>query len=102
MYADSISDSMKEAIEETNRRRTIQEKYNEEHGITPTTIIKPITDIIRNKAKDASGIKDTKYSKKEKEKLMKEIEKEMLEAAKELDFERATELRDILFEMKAE
>ena len=102
MYADSISDSMKEAIDETNRRRSIQEKFNEEHGITPTTIIKPIADIIRNKAKDASGIKDTKYSKKEKEKLMKEIEKEMLEAAKELDFERATELRDILFEMKAE
>ena len=102
MYADSISDSMKEAIDETNRRRSIQEKFNEEHGITPTTIIKPIADIIRNKAKDASGIKDTKYSKSEKEKLMKEIEKEMLEAAKELDFERATELRDILFEMKAE
>ena len=102
MYADSMSDSMKEAIDETNRRRSIQEKFNEEHGITPTTIIKPIADIIRNKAKDASGIKDTKYSKKEKEKLMKEIEKEMLEAAKELDFERATELRDILFEMKAE
>ena len=102
MYADSISDSMKEAIDETNRRRSIQEKFNEEHGITPTTIIKPIAEIIRNKAKDASGIKDTKYSKKEKEKLMKEIEKEMLEAAKELDFERATELRDILFEMKAE
>ena len=101
MYADMISDSMKEAIDETNRRRTIQEAYNEKYGITPTTIVKPINDIIRNKAKD-SGIKDAKVSKNEKEKLMKEIEKEMLEAAKELDFERATELRDILFEMKAE
>ena len=101
MYADMISDSMREAIDETNRRRSIQEAYNEKNGITPTTIVKPINDIIRNKAKD-SGEKDFKYSKKEKEKLMKEIEKEMLEAAKELDFERATELRDILFEMKAE
>ena len=101
MYADTMSDSMNEAIKETYRRREIQEKFNKEHNIEPKTIIKPIQDIIRNKDK-TKDISEIKYNKKEKEKVMKEIERQMMEAARELDFERATELRDILFEMKSE
>lgn len=101
MYADTMSDSMNEAIKETYRRREIQEKYNKEHNIEPKTIIKPIQDIIRNKDK-TRDVSKVKYSKNEKEKIMKEIERQMMEAARELDFERATELRDILFEMKSE
>ena len=102
MYADTMSDSMNEAIKETNRRREIQEKYNIEHNITPKTIVKPIQDIIKNTDKNISDRSSVKYTKKEKEKMMLEIEKEMKEAAANLDFERATELRDILFEMKSE
>ena len=102
MYADTMSDSMNEAIKETNRRRVIQEKYNIEHNITPKTIVKPIQDIIKNTDKNISDRSSVKYTKKEKEKMMLEIEKEMKEAAANLDFERATELRDILFEMKSE
>ena len=101
MYADTISDSMDEAIKETYRRREIQMNFNLEHNITPKTIVKPIAEVIKNKAK-SNDISKVKYSHKEKEKIMKEIEKQMMEAAKELDFERATELRDILFEMKSE
>jgi len=101
MYADTISNSMKIAIDETKRRREIQEKYNEEHNIIPKTIIKEIRELISNK--EEIEIKQTpKMSKKDKEKLMTKIEVEMKEAAKNLDFERATELRDILFEMKSE
>ena len=97
MYADKISESMEIAINETKRRRNIQEKYNEEHNIIPKTIIKEIRDVISN----IDSKKDEKnLSQKEKEKMMIKIEKEMQEAAKNLDFERATELRDILFEMK--
>ena len=97
MYADKISESMEIAINETKRRRSIQEKYNEEHNIIPKTIIKEIRDVISN----IDSNKDEKnLSQKEKEKMMIKIEKEMQEAAKNLDFERATELRDILFEMK--
>ena len=101
MYADSVSESMDEAIKETYRRRDIQMKYNEEHGITPTTIKKPIADVIKNKDTNRD-LSKVKYTKNEKERLMKEIEQEMMKAAKELDFERATELRDILFEMRSE
>jgi len=101
MYADMISDSMKIAIEETKRRREIQQKYNEEHGIVPKTIIKEIREIISNTA-EVEEKKTEKMSKKDKEKLMIKIENEMKEAAKNLDFERATELRDILFEMRGE
>ena len=101
MYADTISESMDEAIKETYRRREIQMNFNLEHNITPKTIVKPIAEVIKNKAK-SNDISKVKYSHKEKEKIMKEIEKQMMEAAKELDFERATELRDILFEMKSE
>ena len=102
MYADTMSESMDEAIKETYRRREIQMKFNEEHGITPTTIKKPIMDVIRNKDKNLSTKPTSSMSKKDREKIMKEIENEMMKAAKELDFERATELRDILFEMKSE
>ena len=101
MYGDKITDFMKEAIEETKRRRTIQEKYNEEHGITPKTIIKEIRDVISNSATEKET-ENKKMSKKEIEKNMALIEKEMREAAKNLDFERAMELRDILFEMKSQ
>ncbi len=98
MYADKITDSMQEAISETARRRKIQEKYNEEHGIVPKTIIKEIREIISNV--DSSKSKKTKkLSKKDQDLLMENIEEQMKEAAKNLDFERAMELRDILFEM---
>ena len=99
MYGDHITDSMKKAIDETSRRRTIQEKYNEEHGITPKTIIKEIRDLISN-------VDETKLEKEIKNdiidiSMIDKIEQEMKEAAKELDFERAMELRDILFELKS-
>ena len=102
MYADKITESMQKAIDETSRRRSIQEKYNEEHGIVPKTIIKDIRDLISN-VDDLKNSKKTnvKASKKEKELNIEEIEQEMKEAAKNLDFERAMELRDILFELKA-
>ena len=99
MYGDKITDSMKEAIEETNRRRKIQEKYNEEHHITPKTIIKEIREVISNT--DTSSKKEKKMTKKEIALTIDRIEQEMREAAKNLDFERAMELRDILFEMKS-
>ena len=102
MYADSISESMDEAIKETYRRRDIQMKYNEENGITPTTIKKPIADVIRNKDKNLVSRPSSSMSKKDRDRIMKDIEQEMMKAAKELDFERATELRDILFEMRSE
>lgn len=104
MYADSYSDSMKEAIEETNRRRSIQKAYNEEYGIIPTTIIKPITPPLHNAGDETDVLKksDAKMSRKELEKRISEIEKQMKAAAKAYDFERAAELRDILFEARAE
>ena len=100
MYANSISDAMKYTIEETKRRRAIQEKYNEIHGITPKTIIKDIHDVISNNVSEKANKSQDKMTKKEKEGIMSTIEEEMKEAAKNLDFERATELRDILFEMR--
>ena len=101
MYADRITDSMKEAIEETSRRRSIQEKYNEEHGIIPQTINKQIREVVSN-VDTESKKSNKKLSKKELEKNMELIEQEMREAAKNLDFERAMELRDILFEMRSQ
>lgn len=101
MYADTISQAMDETIKETNRRRNIQEKYNEEHNITPKTIIKEIREVVSNEIKDDGGKEKTKMSKKDKALLMQSIETQMNEAAKNLDFERAMELRDILFEMKS-
>ena len=101
MYADTISQAMDETIKETNRRRHIQEEYNKEHHITPKTIIKEIREVVSNEIKDDSGKEKTKMSKKDKTLLMQSIETQMNEAAKNLDFERAMELRDILFEMKS-
>ena len=103
MYADQISDAMRTAIEETSRRRSIQEKYNQEHGIIPKTIIKEIREVISNIDDSDREDKETvKLSKKEKQDLMIKIEEEMKLAAKNLDFERAMELRDVLFELKSE
>ena len=100
MYADKITESMDKAIEETKRRREIQDRYNKEHGIVPKTIIKEIRDLISNV--DTTKKKTTKKETKlEKELNVEQIEQEMREAARNLDFERAMELRDILFEMKS-
>lgn len=99
MYADKITDSMKEAIEETERRRKIQQQYNINHNIVPQTIKKEIREVISNI--DTAEVKTTKVSKKEIAKTIDTVEAEMKEAAKNLDFERAMELRDILFELKA-
>ena len=94
---------MKEAIEETERRRTIQEEYNKVHGITPKTIIKEIREVISNVDESVDDKTGTvKMSKKEKQNLIIKIEEEMKLAAKNLDFEKAMELRDILFELKSE
>lgn len=97
MYADTISDAMNEAIKETSRRRTIQEKYNKDHGIIPQTIIKSIKDIPTTDEENKESKKMSKQSKKE---MLIKIENEMKAAAKALDFEKAMELRDILFELK--
>ena len=100
MYGDKMTDSMKEAIEETKRRRTIQEKYNKEHNITPTTIRNEIREVISNIDWDVESKNTKKLTKKELAKTMEELEQEMREADKNLDFERAMQLRDVLFEMK--
>ena len=97
MYADTISQAMDEAIKETSRRRAIQEKYNKDHGIEPQTIIKSIKDIPTTDDETKGNKKMSKQSKKE---MLIKIENEMKEAAKTLDFEKAMELRDILFELK--
>lgn len=103
MYADNMSDAMSEAISETLRRRKIQEEYNLKHGIVPHTIIKEIREIVSNDIADVKKDKgNIKRSKKEQQEIIAKIEKEMKEAAKALDFERAMELRDILFELKSE
>ena len=103
MYADTISDAMTEAISETARRRKIQEEYNLKNGITPHTIIKEIREVVSNEVEEKTTKKPTeKMNKKEKAQIMQSIEEQMKEAAKALDFERAMELRDILFELKSE
>ncbi|MFK4424676.1 excinuclease ABC subunit B [Bacillus mycoides] len=107
MYADRITRSMGIAIEETQRRRSIQEAYNEKHGITPKTIQKGVRDVIRatTAAEDMEIYEATpakKMTKKERENTIAKMEAEMKEAAKALDFERAAELRDLLLELKAE
>jgi len=99
MYADRITDSMRRAIDETNRRRSIQVEYNEKHGITPTTIIKPIHEAIRseeiaeNKEEYVESILDIVEN-------IKMLEEKMQEAAVNLEFEKAAELRDRIFELK--
>ncbi len=105
MYADSITDSMRVAIDETNRRRAIQEKYNEEHGITPTTIKKAVRDLISITKEATVSIdkleKDPEsMDPKEIKKLMDKIKKQMERAAAELNFEQAAELRDQMLELK--
>lgn len=108
MYADKITDSMQYAIDETQRRREIQMAHNEKYGITPKTINKKIHDVISATVDndDTNEKQQTevpkKMTKKERQKTIENIEKEMKKAAKDLDFERATELRDMLFELKAE
>ena len=101
MYADTMSESMERSIKETKRRRTIQEEFNAKHGIVPKTIIKEIHEVITKEVEE-KVVENKKLSKKDKELIMMNIENEMKEAAKNLDFERAMELRDILFEMKSE
>ena len=101
MYADTISESMDKAIKETARRREIQEEYNKEHNIVPKTIIKEIRDLISNEEEVKEKKKD-KLSKKEKLNMIENLTKEMNESAKRLDFEKAAELRDIIFELESE
>ena len=105
MYADNMTDSMQAAIEETNRRRSLQQKYNEEHGITPQTIKKAVRDLISISkviAKEELQFeKDPEsMSRKELEKLVAQIEKQMKKAAADLNFESAAELRDKMVELK--
>lgn len=100
MYGDVVSDAMNEAISETSRRRAIQIKYNEEHGITPTTISKKITEVVSANEDEPKASKRLKRNMSDDEKIVKQLEEEMNKAAKDLDFERAMELRDIIFEMK--
>ncbi|MFD1416963.1 excinuclease ABC subunit UvrB [Oceanobacillus jeddahense] len=109
MYADKMTDSMQKAIEETERRRTVQQEYNAEHGITPQTIRKEVRDVIQatiaaetpeTYESEAKQVKE--MTKKEKQKVIENMEKEMKQAAKNLDFEKAAELRDVLLELKAE
>ena len=105
MYADKITDSMHKAIEETKRRRAIQEDYNIKHNIVPKTIIKPINEAIHGKETKEIASKFMKKKTKTKadsQKLIASLEKEMQQAAKEMNFERAMELRDIIFELKAD
>lgn len=106
MYADRITDSMKQAMEETDRRRQIQEEYNKEHGITPKTIKKEVRDLIRistvvdDEEKDLSEEVVKQLSREERRQLIETMELEMKEAAKELDFEKAAQLRDVVMELK--
>ena len=105
MYADCITDSMRGCIEETNRRRKIQEAYNLEHDIIPKTIVKDIRPPLSNTdSEEESFAKSVKkhLSKKDSETQIKKLEKEMREAAKVYDFERAAQIRDIIFELKGE
>ena len=105
MYADTITDSMRAAIDETNRRREIQQKYNEEHGITPQTIKKAVRDLIAISKAASAGEEEFKkdpesMDARELEKLVKELTKKMRQAAAELNFEEAAKLRDRMKEVK--
>ncbi|MFD1387055.1 excinuclease ABC subunit UvrB [Oceanobacillus sp. FSL W7-1293] len=109
MYADKMTDSMQKAIDETERRRMVQQEYNEKHGITPQTIRKEVRDVIQAtvaaeapEAYESEAKQMKKMTKKEKQKVIENMEKEMKQAAKNLDFEKAAELRDVLLELKAE
>ena len=105
MYADRITGSMDRAIKETNRRREIQNKYNEEHGIVPKTIIKAVRDVIEatkvaEESSDYNVDEKVELSAKDKKKLIKQYTDEMMDAAKNLQFERAAELRDMIEKLK--
>ncbi len=106
MYADTITDSMRIAIEETERRRKIQETYNTEHGITPHTVVKKVDEVIRGKeTKEMAAkymMKKNTASKKDKAALLENMRNEMKDAAAHLDFERAAELRDMIYELQSE
>ena len=103
MYADTMSDAMSKAISETFRRRQIQDEYNKVHGIIPKTIIKDIRGPISNEIDETIEKRDiTKLTKREKAELIADLEAQMKEAAKNMDFEKAIELRDALFEIKSE
>ncbi len=106
MYADKMTDSMSKAINETNRRRGIQIEYNKAHNIIPKTIIKPVHEVMHSKETQEMATaymkKKNKLGKKDRVKLLESLEKEMKEAAKALDFERAAELRDMIIELRGE
>lgn len=105
MYADRVTDSMRKALDETERRRKLQEAYNQEHGIIPKTVFKSIQDPVHGKeTKEETKryLRKKTHSRKDKEKLLISLEKEMKEAARSLDFEKAAELRDIIYELRAE
>ena len=108
MYGDKITDSMAKAIKETERRRSLQTAYNENHGITPQTIRKKVRDVIEatkvaeQKTDYLSDLKEAKMSKKDREAIIERLTADMKEAAKNLQFERAAELRDALMELKAQ
>ena len=101
MYADCVTPSMEKAITETLRRRSLQQKYNEEHGITPKTIKKGVRDVLEITSKEKVGGRSKKrLSKKEKESFIQKLTAEMKEAAKLLEFEHAAYLRDKINELK--
>ncbi len=104
LYADKVSQAMQYAIDETNRRRDIQMKHNETYGITPTTIKKKVRDSIRIKLESQDEVDAKKLSelnKAEKQAMVNDLEKDMKKAARDLDFEKAAELRDVIIELKA-
>ncbi|MBR6906092.1 MAG: UvrB/UvrC motif-containing protein, partial [Selenomonadaceae bacterium] len=108
LYADRITDSMQRAMDETERRRTIQQEYNRAHGITPKTIVKPIKPLIETTLvaeTSAAGEygkdkKKKKLTKTEREKLLKSLLREMQQASRALEFERAAQLRDMILELE--
>ena len=109
LYADRITDSMKRAMDETERRRTVQQAYNEEHGVTPKTIVKPVVPLIETTlvaesrasyGEDSDGKKKKKLTKKQKESLIRTLLAQMQTASRALEFERAAELRDMIIEME--
>lgn len=104
MYANKITDSMQKALDETERRRQIQNEFNQKHNIIPKTISKKISEVIEavKVAEPKAGYGSAKMSKQERVRIIENIEKEMRKAAQELNFERAAELRDIMLELKAE
>ena len=101
MYADTVTNSMERAISETERRRSIQQRYNEEHGITPKTVIKDVRDIIEIGSKVEKDKPDNKLSRAEREELIKRLTREMHQAAKILEFEHAAALRDRINKLRA-